>query len=684
MEAEHTRQLYQLAELYNIETGDDGTGRNTVPPHSLLAVLQALGAPVHSAGDVPGATRQRRREIWERCCEPVVVAWEGAPAFLDLRLPAGRAGGKIECLLELETGERRRWFQDLAPVPPLQGEDVEGERYLLKRVPLPGGLPPGYHRLTLHGAGRAGETMIIAAPVAAYEPPAEELAGLWGVFLPLYALRSGHSWAAGDIADLERLLSWVRGLGGGFVGTLPLLAAFLDEPFEPSPYSPASRLFWNEFYLDVTRVPELRHCPPALALINSPAFQKSIAALRRAGLVDYRRGMAVKRAVLQLLARCHASTASPRREEMWQWVQNHPAARDYARFRAALERRRVPWTAWPERMRNGVLREGDFDPATEYYHLYVQWLAHQQFGDLAAGARNSGPGLYLDLPLGVHGAGYDIWREREDFVAEASCGAPPDLLNTAGQNWGFPPLHPERIRTRGYRYYLAVLRHHLRHAGVLRLDHVMGLHRLFWIPAGMPARDGIYVKYRAEEFYALLALESHRHRTLLVGEDLGVVPGYTRTAMDRHRVYRMYILPFETGVAPGRAVNPVPARALAAINTHDMPPFAAHWQREDPARRLALCRFLRRGGWLAAPAGQTRAVLEACLEFLAAGPARLLLVNLEDLWLETEPQNIPGTTGEYPNWRRKAGKDLETFSRLPGVGKTLRKIDRLRKRNAIR
>ncbi|MBF7083820.1 4-alpha-glucanotransferase [Desulfallas sp. Bu1-1] len=686
MEDKQVRLLFQLAGLYNVETGYEGTGgdRHRVPYHSLLAVLRALGAPVQSTGDVPGAIRQRRQEIWRRCCEPVAVVWEGAPAFLNLRLPAGRADGKMECLLELETGEPRRWFHDLAPVPALQGEDVEGERYLLKRIPLPRELPPGYHRLTLHGPGCACETMVIAAPARVYEPPVEALKGMWGVFLPLYALRSGHSWAAGDIADLERLLRWVRDLGGGFVGTLPLLAAFLDEPFEPSPYSPASRLFWNEFYLDVTRVPELHRCPPALELINSKTFQKEIAALRRGALVDYRRGMAVKRSVLQLLSRCHSATESPRREELRQWAQNHPAARDYARFRAAMERRRAPWTAWPERMRDGLIREGDFDPETEYYHLYVQWLAHEQFRDLAAGARNKGPGLYLDLPMGVHNAGYDVWRERDAFTLEASCGAPPDLLNAEGQNWDFSPLHPERIRNQGYRYYLAALRHHLRHAGVLRLDHVMGLHRLFWIPRGLPARDGVYVKYRAEEFYALLALESHRHRTLLVGEDLGVVPGYIRTAMDRHRVYRMYILPFEISEVPGRGINPVPARALTAMNTHDMPPFAAYWPRENPARRLALSRFLRRGGWLGAPAGKTRAVLEACLEFLAAGRARLLLVNLEDLWLETEPQNIPGTTGEYPNWRRKASKDFETFSRMPGVWKTLRKIDRLRKRNAIR
>ncbi|KKM09489.1 4-alpha-glucanotransferase [Clostridiales bacterium PH28_bin88] len=680
------RMLHQLARQYGVETSyQDVTGRRQdAAPDSLLAVLRELGAPVERLADVPGALRERRQEQWQRCSEPVVVAWQGRPGHLELRLPATGVDHRIDGRLELEGGEVRQWTNHLVHTPVLQVSEVEGVAYTARLLSLPADLPPGYHRLTLSMPGRVFQTLLIAAPFQAYVPPLVTAGRTWGVFLPLYALHSGRSWAAGDLTDLEALLHWVQELGGGMVGTLPLLAAFLDEPFDPSPYAPASRLFWNEFYLDATRIPELGGCPPALDLLNSPAFQSELTALRNTPLVDYRRGLAVKRRILELLSHCCHSAGGGRRAALQGWAAAHPAVQDYARFRAAVERQGAAWPGWPDRMRDGSLQDGDFDPAAERYHLYVQWQAQEQFQALSAQARDRGPGLYLDLPLGVHRAGYDVWREGSAFALEASCGAPPDLLIPEGQNWEFPPMHPERIRQQAYRYYIAVLRHHLRHAGILRLDHVMGLHHLFWIPKGLPAREGVYVRYRDDEFYAILALESHRHRTLLVGEDLGTVPRYVRTAMTRHKVYRMYVLPFEYTPAARQMLNPIPTGSMASLNTHDMPPFAAFWLQRTPGDRLALFRFLRRKGWLKVPTDDTKAMLEACLKSLSASRARVLMVNLEDLWLETSPQNIPGTGDQYPNWRRKARYTLEEFMRIPEVLKTLQGINKLRKRGTGR
>lgn len=679
MQETQIRLLHRLAGLYGIQTvyRDAAGKRREAAPHQLLAALRALGAPVENTGDVPGALRERRQKLWRRCCEPVAVAWEGRPAHVELRVPANQAETPVDCRLELEDGETRQWTRRPDRLPAVRAAAVEGVDYVAKQLDLPAGLPPGYHRCTFTVQGAVYHTLLIIAPQQAYLPPAEATGRKWGVFLPLYALRSGRSWAAGDIADLELLLRWVQGLGGDMVGTLPLLAAFLDEPFDPSPYAPASRLFWNEFYLAVDHVPELRHCPEARGLLNSPAFQAEIAALRGAPVVDYRRGMAVKRRILEMLARCCYEAVPGRRAELERWAAENPAVLDYARFRAVVEQRRAGWQKWPDRMQNGELRKGDYDPGAARYHLYVQWLAAEQFQTLAALAREHGSGLYLDLPLGVHIAGYDVWRERAAFATNASTGAPPDPLNTAGQDWEFAPMHPERIRERHYRYFISCLRHHLRHAGVLRLDHVMGLHRLYWIPKGLTAREGVYVRYHAEEFYAILTLESHRHKTLLVGEDLGTVPGEVRTAMARHKIYRMYILPFEMKRVPRRGFNPVPARSLAALNTHDMPPFKAQWQNEDNARRSGILSTLHKKGRLKAPAGDTGTVLRACLKHLAAGRARIIMINLEDLWLEEKPQNMPGTKNEH-NWRRKAAVDFEVFSRMPGVLRTLRSVDKLR------
>jgi len=667
--------LYRLARLLGVQISPEDAA---AAPEPVLAVLRALGVPVETGADVPEAWRKCRQDLWQRCCEPVMVAWEGRPAHLELRLAADRAGDTAECLLEPERGTPRQWTARLGDLPVQGAATVEGVRYLVKRLPLPSDLPGGYHRCMLSIGGRCWTSLVIAAPRRAYLPPAGR-ARAWGIFLPLYALRTRRSWAAADVTDLAALMRWVRRLGGELVGTLPLLAAYLDEPFDPSPYAPVSRLFWNEFYLDPARAPELGQCPAARELVNSPGFKEETARLREAPLVDYRRGMLLKRRVLQLLARCCAGDPA-RQAALQRWAEAHPAARDYARFRAAVEQRRAGWTRWPERMRRGELREEDYDPDAEHYHLYVQWLVHDQFRQLAAEARRRGPGLYLDFPLGVHRDGYDTWRWREAFALQAGCGAPPDQLNDQGQFWGFPPLHPEGVRRQGYRYFIDCLRHHLRHAGALRLDHVMSLHRLYWIPEGYAARQGVYVSYRAEEFYAVLCLESHRHRAVLVGEDLGVVPPYVRAAMARHKIYRMYILPFEFREVPRGGLKPVRARALAALNTHDMSPFAAFWRRQGREARRNLVMFLHRRGQLPLPGTGAAPVLRSCLRHLAAGRPRIVLVNLEDLWLETNPQNVPGDAGDYPNWRRKARRDLESFSGMPGILKVLRDIDKLRKR----
>ncbi len=681
------RLLHRLARLYGVELiYRDTAGRpRLAAPHSLLAVLRALGAPVVSSADIPAALRQRRQQHWQRFCEPVAVAWDGKPFRLPLRLPAAKASGDANFRLELEDGRVWCWRHNLARLPVSRAATVEGRHYEVRQLELPG-LPFGYHRLVIERPAGHHEILLIAAPRRAYDTGTNGGTGtgsrerLWGVFLPLYALHSEQSWGSGDLADLETLLDWVHEQGGNLVGTLPLLAAFLDEPFAPGPYEPVSRLFWNEFYLDISRVAEIKECREAREVLNSPAFQEELLSLRAAPLVDYRRGMAAKRRVLELCARHFFTAAAGRQAAFRDWLSQNPAARDYARFRATVTRRQAGWQTWPDRLRDGILREGDYDPQIEAYHLYVQWLARQQFQDLAARARQNGQKLYLDLPLGVHREGYDVWRQRGAFALEASSGAPPDTFFTCGQDWGFPPFHPEGIREQGYRYFIAVLRHHLRHAGILRLDHVMGLHRLFWIPRGLSACEGVYVRYHAEEFYAVLTLESRRQRALLVGEDLGTVPARVRRSMQRHHIHRMYVLPFEYTGNPRAALNPVPTRSLACLNTHDLPPFAGFWQKQAARARAALAVFLYHYGWLAQPAVKTAAIARACLACLAASPARLLLVNLEDLWLETEPQNIPNTTATHPNWRRKARYTLEEFSRQPEVLQVLQAIDYWRDR----
>jgi 4-alpha-glucanotransferase len=701
-----TRALHQLAHLYGVQTAyyDVARRRRQASAEAVMAVLQSLGAPVVTLRDVPSALRERQQVLCERTLEPAVVAWDGKPPPIEVRIPSHAADAPLVGYLTLETGERQSWEWHGADLPVLEATEKEGMRYVVKRLPLAGELPWGYHLFTLEMPGRLIDTLIIAAPLEAYTPAEGPTSRTWGVFLPLYALYTHKSWGSGDLSDLEALIAWVAAMGGGVVATLPLLAAFLDEPFEPSPYAPASRLLWNEFYLDVTRVPELEKCPSAQAAMASSSFQKEIEALRSLPLVDYRRLMALKRQILHELARCCFAEASDRLNALRRFAEAYPVVRDYAHFRATCERQCVPWRSWPQPLREGVLKEGDYDEEAKRYHLYVQWLAHRQVQALSERAREKGPGLYLDLPLGVHPDGYDAWRKQDLFVQEASVGAPPDAVFTRGQDWEFPPLHPERLRQQKYGYYIAYLRHHLRHAGMLRIDHVMGLHRLFWIPRGMEAGQGVYVRYRAKEFYAILALESHRNKTVIVGEDLGTVPRQVRPAMARHGLHRMYVVQYELDELdshPQAALRQVPSNAVASINTHDMPPFRRFWQGLDihdrqemgllteagagqelvrrRALKQALAGFLQHRGYIKGPASEPTDMLKATLSFLSASFAPTVIVNLEDLWLEAEPQNVPDTREKRANWRRKARHSLEAFSRMPGVVATLQELDYIRK-----
>ena len=695
-----TQLLHDVARLFNIQTiFYDTFGRlNRPPPEAILRVLRVLGAPVERMGDLHDALRQRRQFLFARGIEPVVIAWDGNPLELKLRLAHPENAVEPRYRVTLESGEsfegRCRIGDKTKPVE----RHVEGARYLTQRIVLPDRLPFGYHRLKLQAGGRTFESQVLSAARQNYRAADFKLRP-WGLFSPLYALVSEQSWGAGNFSDLESLVDFTAPIGGNFIGTLPLLATFLDEPFNPSPYAPVSRLFWNEFYLDVMRVPELRRSPAARAIIESSGFRSELDSLRAASLIEYRPLMALKRRVLEALLRTLMQRSSQRRTAFQHFIDTHPQARDYAAFRARAERERKPWEFWPAAQRDGRLDAGDYDAKAAQYHLYVQWLAQAQMHALGEKAKTSGQALYLDFPLGVNRDGYDVWREREAFALAASGGAPPDNFFTKGQNWGFPPLHPDGLRQQGYRYYIQCLRHHLRHAGMLRIDHVMGLHRLYWIPHGFGPAEGVYVHYPAEEFYAILSLESHRHQARIVGENLGTVPPYVNSALMQHGIHGMHVSQFCIA-DPERAMEDARG-TVASLNTHDTPTFAGFWQecdiedrialsllspadaqmqrQERAAGRAALVAYLKARGWLQEEAPVPLDILRAWLSQLASGDAYLVLVNLEDLWLEPLPQNVPGTWEERPNWKRRARYTLEQIRKMDSVIEILKTIDQIRK-----
>jgi 4-alpha-glucanotransferase len=672
--------------------------RRIPPPETLIAVLRSLGEPLETLRNAPGALREAEASAWERICPPVCVAWDGGPATLELRIPRGTGDGRARFRIAMETGETREAVRDLSRLPVTGVGNGPGGECVSKTVPLPWKLPPGYHALRVEVPGRNGRATVVSAPARAWSPPGGS--GGWGVFLPLYALHSRRSQGSGDLTDLRALMDWVEGMGGDAVGTLPLLSSCSPEPFDPSPYSPCSRLAWNEFFLDVTRAPGFDACRAARELFSSAAYRAEADRLRKSPLVDYRSGLALKRRVLEELSVRFFRGGSGEREEFRRFLAENPSIGDYAAFRGAWDAFRAPWPAWPALPRDGFLRQGDFDEEARRYHLFAQFALHRQLAELSSGPRKL---LYLDFPLGTSYDGYDVWRHRGLFAPNASAGAPPDDFFTRGQDWGFPPLHPERTREDGHAYFRACLANQLRHAGTLRIDHVMGLHRFFWIPKGAGPAEGTYVRYPAEELYAVVCLESNRHRTRVVGEDLGTVPPYVRPAMARHGIRRMFVAQFGLSADPRKALGRIPRASIACVNTHDMPPFASFWgaldiedrtslgtldraeaAREKTARKAvarALSEFFRVRGILPRTKGDpgAGAVLRACLAYLSASPAETVIAGLEDLWLEPDPQNTPGTWKERPNWVRKCRFAFETFRDLPEVIRALREIDRIRR-----
>ena len=760
------RALAELAGLYGILPSWIERGKRRRPsPGTVLDALRALGAPVHGPDDVHAAVRARTEELGRRLTEPVSVSWARRAPRVQVRLTERESRGRLECSLVLEDGERRDW-RVLAGAIALGATDAEGGR-VQASFALPGAVPQGYHQVTVKAGRREARTLLIRAPETTWDPADADAASAvdapaasardFGLFLPLYALRTGRSWGTADLTDLRALLAWGGERGARFVGTLPLMAAFLgggQAPLEPSPYAPVSRLFWNELYLDVERVPGLEHAPEAQELLRSDALRRDVERLARSDRARYAEAMAVKRRVLEAVVR--ASVSGDRLSgPLAAHADARPETGEYARFRAAVERLGPP-SAWPPEVGldayPGTLPAAGKDPDAFRYHLYVQWAMERQMGELAALGTTSGegrlPALYLDLPLGAHREGFDVWRRPDTFALGLSGGAPPDAFFTRGQDWGFPPLHPERTREEGHAYTRLSLGHLMRAAGMIRLDHVMSFHRLYCIPAGHEARDGVYVRYPSEELFAVLCLESRRWRCEVVGEDLGTVADAVRKAMTRHRLRRMYVLPYELRPLPPDGppnigvealLNVAPPLSIASLGTHDIPPFATFWAGEDVGQRereglltpeeaardrderarwrAALAAVLRReeaaesdapgsGSRARGGAPRVRAVtapghpaadaesapatakadaddaslwraMTGGLALLARSPARHVLVNVEDLWLERESQNTPGTSGPE-NWTRKARHALEAWDELPGTSAALERVRRTR------
>ena len=678
---------------------------------SRRAILSALGFDVSSSAAERDALDAIIREESNEIVSPVRVVRQSSSTIsaLEVRVPAVAAdGGSWRLTLVAEHGERHETHGQYSTTGSLS-------------LHLPDELPIGYHHVRIELASEAGdwsdEQTLIVAPDRCWSP--DDALGdtsAFGLIANLYTIRSDTNWGVGDLSDLARLAEWGGSVGADFVGMNPL-HALLNRGNDVSPYSPVSRLFRNPIYIDVMRIPELRDAPELAERMTSAEFAAELDALRETTAVRYEQVMGVKGLALDalhhvFLARVRGSGSDRDRAYDAYLAASDPALTRFATWMAIAESKRAyDWRTWPSEFRHPDSPEVQHF-AREHvsridFHRWAQFELDRQLGEAAADARAAGMriGLYPDLAIGTSPAGADAWAYPELFVRGVSIGAPPDPYAATGQNWGLPPIDPRALRRDRYQYFINLLRSGFRHAGALRIDHVLGLFRLFWIPDGFSGADGAYMRYSGDDLLGIIALESVRHRALVVGEDLGTVPPEVPPALASWGVLSSKVLYFERDHHGGfKTAASYPPLSLATANTHDMPALTGFWNGRDidVRRQVGLIASNKDADAAHADRAADRdALLRRLVEdnvipelrslkslaelrgavhaFLCRTPARLVGVSLDDLTGEVEPVNVPGVgPDKYSSWTRKMRETIETFTVSDDTATSLRCDGRVR------
>ncbi|MFC7305486.1 4-alpha-glucanotransferase [Streptomyces monticola] len=646
--------LARLAELYGVATSYSPAPGHTVqaPRSAVVAVLAALGADASDPASLAESLARAEAARRERLLPPTVVQWaDGEPAFLA-GLPSGTR-------LRIDTE---------------QGDTLQD----------PGGppLPLGVHALHAEAPdGRSADARLVVAPARVPAPRGRA----HGLLVQLYSLLSGRSWGMGDLGDLADLAAWSgRAVDADFIQINPLHAAVPGPPTDPSPYRPSSRRFPDPVHLRIAEIPEYAHLAPqdrerAQELLDRAARLRE-AVLHKGALIDRDAVWELKARALELI---RAVPLTPgRRAAYCEFLAAEGEELEaHATWCALAELHGGDWHAWPPALRDPKSPEvararGELMERIDFY-CWLAWLTDAQLGAAQRAAVEAGMdiGLVHDLAVGVHPGGADTWAQQEFHAARMSLGAPPDAFNTRGQDWGLPPWRPDALAASGYAPYRSLLRALLRHAGALRIDHVMGLFRLWWVPEGHPPTEGTYVRYDAEAMLAILTLEAHRAGALVIGEDLGTVESGVREALARRGVLGTSVLWFERDwEGDGLPLPPEHWRAacLATATTHDLPSTAARLtgddvrlrhrlglldrpfdvaEAEDAAEAGEWLALLARRGLLPGGPGDEEEEIRSVYRFLCATPARMVGVWLPDAVGDRRPQNLPGTWDEYPNWR---------------------------------
>ncbi|RDV26150.1 4-alpha-glucanotransferase [Alteromonas aestuariivivens] len=725
--------LQKLVEMRGIETNyvDAWGNPATIAEASKEKLLQVLGYDTQNESVMSEQFEDEIRALWLAPLNPVQVCRETESVQIEVRLPIELVNDAYT--IEVTTEEGKVIAHPFTPVEAnlvnaTELEDIEYQAYL---VEFPEILPLGYHSLVLRpskDADSVAQMRLIIAPAACYIPETiEKGKKIWGLSVQLYCVRSENNWGIGDFSDLARLVCQSAEVGADFIGLNPIHALYPANPDACSPYGPSSRKWLNYLYLDVTAL-EGYEDDSVQQLVQSNDFQARLQQARAAEYVDYAAVSDLKLSALSAVFDVYYDkylTKNTRQNRSFKaFVKEGGESLDMLAVYDALQeslkndgKEFWGWPVFPEKFKEyhkaDVAKFKKANLKRVRFYQFLQWQAAEQLEQASQAAQNAGMeiGLYRDLAVGVSEGSAEIWGNKDLYCVGASVGAPPDILGPLGQNWGLPPMDPKILYQQQYQPIIDLFSSNMASSGALRIDHVMALLRLWWVTKGDHARDGGYVYYPVDDLLGILALESHRHQSLVIGEDLGTVPEEIRSKLADNGVHSYRVFFFEQA-EDGGFYSPAhyPIQSMSTLTTHDMPTLIGFWHCLDlelgkelglyPTEEILSTLYADRHtnkqaildtlhGHLSVDGsvgrdvnstGMSRALNYGMQTHMAGGSSSLLSLQLED-WLEMDkPVNIPGTFNEYPNWRRKLSADLESIFATSHIRELAGRLTDARKR----
>jgi 4-alpha-glucanotransferase len=716
--------IAELAGLCGIvpEYYDIYGNKHIISPETRKAVLKAMNLRTGSFDEVRDEVEERRVAEWRNFVAPVkVISVNEQPMTFQVFIPleeSDEEGLQMSLRVHDEDGHSDEYPFSWTDIVVAGHNVIDGTRYAELILEDRAFRNIGYYTADVEYSRAGGPceekrcrhktVKVIVTPDHCYTPPELQERRIWGMSVELYSIRSERNWGAGDFTDLEELVEWMLPLGAGFVGINPLHAIKNTMSGGASPYYPVSRLYRNYLYLDVEKIPDVRRSGDCRKIMKSGTFREKLGKLRREGIIDYDQISSMKADMLRRAFRVfydeHYLKDTRRGRDFKEYIEREgDALESFALFSAISDRMEKDigansWQEWPEDYRRpssaAVQKFRNRNRKKVLFYQYVQWLIDGQLRSAYDRAKKLGMpiGTYHDLAVGCMGGGSDAWVYQDIIADNMDVGAPPDDFSPDGQNWGFPPMIPEKLKEAGYDLFIRTIRKSMEHGGALRIDHALGLFRLFWIPRGMPAGEGAYIDFPSEDLLRIIALESMRNRTLVIAEDLGTVGENVRESLRRFRMFSYRLFYFERNYPDASFAPPenYPDMALCAVTTHDLPTLYGYWIHRDlEARRqhggLPDDDVWRKGieererdKRFVVDALKSRGLLpegypdemekipemshELCMsvyKYLALSPCRLVLVRIDDIIGTLDQQNLPGRSGGYPNWMQKTPLSLE-------------------------